>query len=150
MALRIISWPMGFIVLAKGAQKAFFWTELAWTAVHVLLAWVCVGLFGLRGAGMAFFGSYIFHVVMIYIVVRRLSGFRWSMSNLKIAGLVLPLIGIVFCAFYILPRFAAAALGTVAVAVLAVFCLRSIVRLVPFDRIPSSVRQLLSWCRLAP
>src|SRR5436853_5685838 len=29
MALRVIAWPMGFIVLAKGAQKIFFWTEIA-------------------------------------------------------------------------------------------------------------------------
>src|ERR1700731_5511528 len=33
MALRVISWPMGFIIIAKGAQSLFFWSELAWTVV---------------------------------------------------------------------------------------------------------------------
>ncbi len=31
MMLRIIAWPMGFIVLAKGARMIFFWTEIAAT-----------------------------------------------------------------------------------------------------------------------
>ena len=35
MTLRIISWPMGFILLAKGAQKLFFWSELAWTVIYL-------------------------------------------------------------------------------------------------------------------
>lgn len=46
MALRIISWPMGFIILSKGAQNFFFWSELAWTAVYLGLAWICVSSFG--------------------------------------------------------------------------------------------------------
>jgi PST family polysaccharide transporter len=28
MTLRVISWPIGFIIVAKGAQRLFFWSEL--------------------------------------------------------------------------------------------------------------------------
>ena len=59
-ALRVITWPLGFIVLAKGKQQLFFWSELAWTIVNVGLTVVCVSYFGLVGAGIAFFGSYVF------------------------------------------------------------------------------------------
>ena len=31
LTLRVISWPMGYIILAKGRQSVFFWSELAWT-----------------------------------------------------------------------------------------------------------------------
>ena len=33
-----LAWPMGFIIVAKGAAKLFFWTEVAATVVHVGLA----------------------------------------------------------------------------------------------------------------
>ncbi len=57
MMLRIISWPMGFIVVAKRTQAIFFWTEVAAAVVHVGLAWLFVSLLGTQGAGMAFLAS---------------------------------------------------------------------------------------------
>src|SRR4029079_15902677 len=49
MALRVISWPMGYIILAKGARSIFFWIEVGATVVHVGLAFALVGPFGLAG-----------------------------------------------------------------------------------------------------
>ncbi len=46
---------MVFIIVAKGAQSFFFWSELAWT-VYVGLAWICVSAFGVNRAGIAFVG----------------------------------------------------------------------------------------------
>ena len=66
IALRVITWPMGFIIVAKNKQSSFFGAELAWTVVNVGLTWICVRSFGLNGAGIAFFGSYVFHGLMIY------------------------------------------------------------------------------------
>ena len=103
MTLRVITWPMGFIILAKGNATFFFWAELAWTVVNVGLSWICLRSFGLNGAGIAFFGSYVFHGLMIYPIVRRLSGFRWSAANRQTGLLFLSLIAVVFCGFYVLP-----------------------------------------------
>ena len=93
MALRVIAWPMGFIIVAKGVQTIFFWTEVAATVVHVGLAFMLVGYFGLTGATMAFFGLYIWHGILIYVIVRRLSGFRWSAANRRTGLLFLPAMG---------------------------------------------------------
>src|SRR6185295_2931457 len=65
-ALQVITWPMGFIIVAKGAQKVFFLAELAWTVINVGFSWICVSSFGLIGAGIAFFASYVFHWLLIY------------------------------------------------------------------------------------
>lgn len=108
MALRIISWPMGFIILAKGAQNFVFWSGLAWTVVYLGLAWVCVNAFGLNGTGIAFFLSYVFHCFLIYAIVRPLSGFRWSAANIRTGLLFLSVIAVVFCGFYLLPPLLAA------------------------------------------
>src|SRR4051812_21102868 len=83
MLLRIIAWPMGFIIVARGAQAVFFWTEVAATVVHVGLAWLLVSRFGVAGAGMAFMALYVWHGLLIYAIVSRSSGFRWSRANLR-------------------------------------------------------------------
>ncbi|MGH8613178.1 MAG: O-antigen translocase [Gammaproteobacteria bacterium] len=144
MTLRVITWPMGFIILAKGAQNYFFWTELAWTVVNVGLSWLCLRSFGLNGAGVAFFGSYIFHGLMIYPVVRRLSGFRWSTANWKTGLLFLALIAVVFCGFYVLPPLLAIAVGTLAVILSGAYSIRALLSLVSLDQIPRPMRGLLA------
>ena len=40
MALRVITWPMGYIIIAKGEKRLFFLTELAWTVVNISLSWI--------------------------------------------------------------------------------------------------------------
>jgi enterobacterial common antigen flippase len=59
MALRVIIWPLGYIVVAKNRQKLFFAMDLAWTVVNVGLSWWCIEALGIAGAGVAFFVSYV-------------------------------------------------------------------------------------------
>ena len=148
-ALRVISWPMGYIILAKGKQNLFFWSELAWTIVHVVLAWTCVNSFGLNGAGIAFFGSYVFHCFLIYPMVRRLTGFRWSKVNRQAGFIFLTLIAIVFCSSYLLSKWWAVGLGTCAMFLSGIYSIRVLLTLVSLDRIPRPLLRLLEWSRLS-
>jgi enterobacterial common antigen flippase len=144
MTLRIISWPLGFILLAKGAQTIFFWSELAWTAIYLGLSSVCITFFGLSGAGIAFFGSYIFHTLINYLIVRGLSDFRWSTANKRIGLLFVSLIGAVFSSFYVLPSLLATVLGMLAVTFSAVYSVRALLNLVGRDELPRPLQQLIS------
>lgn len=148
MTLRVISWPMGFIIVAKGVQNIFIFAEVAWTAVYLGLAWPCVSVYGLKGAGIAFFGSYVFHVIMVYVIVRKLSGFRCSTENLKTTALFLAFIGIVFCSYYALPPLWAVAVGTLAALLLGVYSVQALLNLVSQDQMPRSVQKLLRCFRL--
>ena len=148
MALRVISWPMGFIIIAKGAQSLFFWSELAWTVVYIALAWVCVTAFALNGAGIAFFGSYIFHVLMVYLIVRRLSGFEWSAENVRVGLLFIAFIGLVFCGFLELPDALAMAIGIFALIASSVYSIQSLLKKVSLNHIPRPVLRVLGWFRL--
>jgi PST family polysaccharide transporter len=142
MTLRVVAWPMGFIVVAKGAQKTFFWTEVAATVVHVGLAWLLVQKIGLDGAGAAFFGLYVWHGLLMYAIVRRMSDFHWSPTNRRLGLFFLPLTGFVFCSFYLLPLSAATVLGTIAVLVSGIYSVRTLLKLLPHDSVPYPVR---SW-----
>jgi PST family polysaccharide transporter len=150
MALRVITWPMGFIIVAKNRQLIFFGADLAWTVVNVGLAWLCVGQFGLNGAGIAFFGSYVFHGLLIYPIVRALSGFRWSHANRKIGVLFLYSIALVFCGLYLLPPLWAAVLGAMVTALSGLYSLHRLLNLLSTDQIPRRIRQRLVWLRLDP
>ena len=143
MTLQVITWPMGFIIVAKGEQKIFFWAELAWTIVNVGLSWICLRSFGLNGAGIAFFGSYVFHWLLIYPIVRRLSGFRWSATNRKTRLLFLSLIAVVFCGFYVLQPIWAIGIGTLAVVLSSVYSIRVLLNLISLDQIPHPIKRLL-------
>jgi antigen flippase len=143
MALRVLTWPMGFIIVAKGAQVVFFLSELAWTIVCLGLAWFCMKAFGLKGAGIAFFGSYIFHALIIYPIVRKLSGFRWSATNRKTGLLFIGSIAVVFSALYALPSWWAAGVGVVAMVLSGLYSARTILNLMPLGRVPRPLSRLL-------
>jgi enterobacterial common antigen flippase len=144
MTLRVITWPMGCMIVAKGRANLIVWTELAWTVVNVGLSWICVKAFGLNGAGIAFFGSYVFHGFMIYPIVRRLSGFRWSPANRQTGLLFLSLIGVVFCGNYVLPSPVAIGIGTLAVILSGVYSIRILLTLVSRDQISRTMRRLFA------
>jgi PST family polysaccharide transporter len=144
MALRIVIWPIGYIILAKGEQRIFFWTELAWTAVHITLAWICVKYWGVEGAGIAFFASYVFHGVLIYCIVQRLSGFRWAPGNVKTGLLFCAMIAAVFGFFTFVSVLWATAFGIVALAVSVIYTARSLLKVVAPEDLPRPLRQLFA------
>lgn len=145
MALRVLIWPVGFILLAKGAQQLFFWSELAWTVSHLSLAWLLIAAYGLDGAGMAFVGAYLLHGLLVYALVRRLSGFRAS-GALRRTGLwFMVLIGGVFAGTLCLPPLAALLLGLLATVGSALSALRGLLGLLPPERMPRLLQQ--RWLR---
>ena len=150
MTLRVIAWPLGFIVLAKGAQGIFFWTEMAAALVHVGLAWLCIAKFGIAGAGMAFCGLYAWHAALVYFIARRLSGFRWSSENTKLMLLLLPLIGLIFVSHYLLPGWMVVAGGTLACAASGLYSARFLLYSVPVSRVPAPLLRLMGKFRLVP
>jgi enterobacterial common antigen flippase len=116
MALRVITWPLGYILVAKGAHWMFISTDLAWTIVNLGLTWICVREFGLDGAGIAFFGSYVFHWALVYTLSRKLIGFRWSAVNLKMGAAFMIVVGATYAAFYFLEPVVATGVGVLAAA----------------------------------
>lgn len=150
MMLRVIIWPMGFILLAKGAAKLFFWVELLSNAVYVGMIWAGVLIFKLEGTGVAFFGLYILNGIGVYLIVRRLSGFRWSAANRQLAFLFVPLVAAVFVGWYFLPRNAAVILGAAVTLLTSIYSLKTLCTLVPMERFPWPVQKMLLFFRLAP
>jgi enterobacterial common antigen flippase len=142
MALRVITWPIGYIVVATNQRLVFFATELAWTLANVGLSWLCVGWFGLAGAGIAFFASYVFHAVLIYAVVRRLYGFRWSRATWTSGLAFVASIGVVVVAMHSLPPLLAMGAGTLVLLASGGYALWTLLTLLPPESLPPFLQRL--------
>lgn len=143
MLLRVASWPMGFILLAKGARGHFFWSELAANLAQIAFVWLGVRWFGLNGTGIAFFASYLFYTLLIYAIVRGVSGFRWSGANVRISLLCGLLVSLVFTSGYALPPRWSLVAGLGITLLAGGFALRRLCRLAPLDRLPPPLQRLL-------
>lgn len=132
---RVISWPLGFILLAKGLRRIFLITEIAASLLHVALLWWGVRFWGLVGTGMAFFGLYVFYVILMIVVSRRESGFRWSVANTRLLGWMLPVVAGVFVSTAMLSPVLGTSVGAGVTAVCAWICLKGLLRRVPPNRL---------------
>ncbi|MFZ1072538.1 MAG: O-antigen translocase [Verrucomicrobiia bacterium] len=150
MMLRVASWPMGFIMLAKGERKLFFWSELLSSMLCVGLVWVCLKVFGLSGTGIGFFGMYAAYWTGIYMLVRRLSGFRWSVANRQLALVFLPLVGLVFVSRIFIPYPAAIVLGVLLTLATGIYSVKVLTTLIPLERFPGPVRKIILLLKLGP
>jgi len=82
--LKVVSWPMGFIILAAGAGKTFFWTE---TTALLLMGSIIENLipqFGIQITGMAFLSCYIYYLPVVYFIASRRIGFKWTLTVFSI------------------------------------------------------------------
>lgn len=150
MSLRVLTWPMGFILLAKARQALFFWSELVSNAVYLGLVWLCVHYFGMIGAGMGFVGFYLFYFVLILTMVRNLTGFAFSGVNIKLMLTFLPLMAGVAASWYFLPHKVAAMLGLTGGLLTGIYSLRKLSSMVSHDRLPKPIRKILALFAVKP
>jgi PST family polysaccharide transporter len=141
--LQVITWPLSYIVIAKGKQGLFFGTELAWGAVSLVLSWSCIKTFGLPGAGIAFVGSYLFYGIMLFAILKPLTGFQWSWLNVRTGFLLLGAITALLAMFYALPLVLVTWLGVAATAACTFYSLYILAHLLPPERLPVQIRRLL-------
>jgi PST family polysaccharide transporter len=149
MSLRIASWPMGYILIAKNSRSLVFWSELLNRSVELGMTWVCVRLFGLVGAGIGFFVSCVFYWFLIYSIVQSKFGFRWSTKNRRIGLIYGWLILAGFIAWYLFPH-AAVITGGILVSLVSAYCsLKAICALLPFERLPRLLQEIITLFRLS-
>lgn len=82
--LKVISWPMGFVLLAKGKGIYFIFTELLWNAIFIAIIWQCWNHFTLESTGLAFLGAYFVLTFVIFKICRSICNFSWSRKNIKL------------------------------------------------------------------
>lgn len=82
--LKVISWPMGFVLLAKSKGGWFVFTELLWNVLLLGTVWLCWSKMGLESTGVAFVAGYLILTVVIFLICKQLTNFSWSVKNKKL------------------------------------------------------------------
>ena len=80
VAFQIASWPLGFVLLAKGDSLKFALVETIIYASLVAITFVFLRLYGLVGAAAAFAATQVIYNVLYRAVVGRCIGFCWLSS----------------------------------------------------------------------
>ncbi len=140
---RVISWPLGFIQLAKGAKYWFAATQSVFNLIHLALCFVLLRSFGLWGVALAFASLYAFHVFGMRWVAGRLSGFRWTPAVLRLFVVSAILVGAGFCAQRWIPGQTGLIVGGLLSAISGIFSLRGIA-----GRLGESHRLVKLACRI--
>jgi PST family polysaccharide transporter len=82
--LKVAAWPLGFVILAAGDGKTFFWSEtLALLIIGVLIAGL-LRVVGLEITGIAYLVCYAFYLPLVYILAKSRLGFQWSSAVVRL------------------------------------------------------------------
>jgi O-antigen/teichoic acid export membrane protein len=93
---KVLGWPMGYILLAKGKGGLFIAVELFWNLLFSLGVYFGWEYAGLKITGINFLFSYIALVIVVYLIVGKMIRFSWSKKVWIDTLVFLPLLGLSF------------------------------------------------------
>lgn len=94
--LKVVAWPMAFILLAKNKGKHFLLSEILFFVVYYGCNWLLFSRFGLDAAGIAYLIAYVVYLIVIYFFSVILIRFNWT-RKIWLQNLV--------CTFFVLGAF---------------------------------------------
>jgi PST family polysaccharide transporter len=124
---RVISWPLGFVMLALGKGKWFLTTETVGHIVHVILILVFLRALDLPGVGVAFFSLYALYVLIVFGVANFLTQFSWSSAALSLNLIGSILLIVTLAVVQLSSEIVALSYGLLVLLIASVACLRGLV-----------------------
>lgn len=99
--LKIVSWPLGFVLLAAGRGRLVIVTEFIAVGTFVVCTFLFVPFIGVEGAGLAYMSMYMVHIPMMYLGARSLIDFKFEVTVIRdIAALILLAICIIVISYF--------------------------------------------------
>jgi PST family polysaccharide transporter len=111
--LQVISWPYGMILMAKGSKAWMFFCTTEINAVQIVLTIYFIKTSGLVGVAWAFVLFTFIHGLVTLFVAKKISGFMWSRSSLKLIFLSFCIIGCEFLVNTVRDQFISTTLGAI-------------------------------------
>lgn len=129
------SWPVGFIMLAKGASKTFFWSELASNSYTLLINILGFRLLKLDGIGISFLISYFLVFIQVYLIARHKYNFSFRADFIRIFIIQFVLGALCFLIAKLVPQPWSFISGTVIIALSAYFSYKELDKRIGLGRI---------------
>lgn len=87
--MKLIGWPMGFVVLAAGRGGLIIYTQFVWNAVFILCLYFLLEELGLLAIGVSFCVAYIVGSLNVWFVANKLIGIVPTRLNLALTFSIL-------------------------------------------------------------
>lgn len=148
--LKVISWPLGFVLVAAGAGKTFVITEVVGVAVFILGVHFGLPLIGLNATGMAFVAMYVLYLPLVVAICAWRFRVVWNRTVLLHSScLFIGAVGIVLVAD--VSQIAGGVIGLVAACLLGLWSLLRISRFVEdgaaVGRLGRISQQVAAWIK---
>ncbi len=84
MFFKVPAWVIGFVFIAKGKSKLFFWSELVSNLYLLVFNIVGYYFWGLSGLGISFLVSYLLYIGQVYLIAKTMYEFTFDKGFLKL------------------------------------------------------------------
>lgn len=135
MFFKAASWSVGFIFLAKGESRIFFYSELVSNIYLLLLNLLGYYLWGLNGLGVSFFIGYFFVFCQVYIISKIKYEFCFNASFVKIFCILFSLAIFTFLSVFLLSKIYSYIVGIVLICFSAWYSYRELDKRLDFKSI---------------
>lgn len=107
--IKVLGWPISFILLAKNRGKIFLLSEVLFYVVFLLATYLLFPLLGLEATGLGNLIAYAVYFPVLFIMGNRISAFKWDrnicrmviINSLLITGTYLTVINMQSAYLYI-------------------------------------------------
>ncbi|MEW6255300.1 MAG: O-antigen translocase [Pseudomonadota bacterium] len=76
--LKVMSWPLGFVLLASGAGRAFIISETIGMGAFIATIALAMPFLGITATGVAFLVLYVVYLPIVWVFAHGRIGIRWS------------------------------------------------------------------------
>lgn len=84
---KIISWPLGYVMLAKRRGLTYALCETFWNVTHILLILFGISMIGIVGVAIAFAGLYIIVTLHALYISYGITGFVYTRRSAKLIAI---------------------------------------------------------------
>ncbi|WP_323039895.1 O-antigen translocase [Gemmobacter sp.] len=84
---KLASWAMAFSIVSDARAKTYFFMEMSFSVVFLGLVLFLLPYVGLEVTAYAFVAGYLVYIATVYLLVRRIHGFRWEPLSLCLLAL---------------------------------------------------------------
>jgi PST family polysaccharide transporter len=133
--LKIGSWTLSYLVLARGLPRVYFLTELSWNATYLGVLAALLPSLGVAATGAAYVAASAVYFTVLCVVANRLAGFVWTPGNVAMMATIGALAAITMTAHLLLAHGLNLAVGAVIALAFGFYCLRRLAHEAGFARL---------------
>ncbi|MCB0749378.1 MAG: oligosaccharide flippase family protein, partial [Ignavibacteriae bacterium] len=80
---KLVSWPLGYVLIAKGNGPLFLISEIIWQFSFLIFFYLTFDNLGLISAGISYLIAFIVNIIFLHFTLKYLIKFKWDNNVIK-------------------------------------------------------------------